>query len=128
MFTQITHISLLVHDIDEALNFYTQKFGFIKKDDITADWGRWVTISFPEQPSLEIAFMLATNPEMQNLVGKQAGSYPFLAFATTDCQATYKELMAKEVECLGTPTVQPWGVQLLCKDLYGNLFCIVQPQ
>ena len=128
MFTQITHISLVVQDIDEALNFYTQKLGFVKKDDITADWGRWVTISLPQQPSLEVALMLANNPETQALVGKQAGTYPFLALGSDNCQATYQELISKGVECLGQPTTQPWGVQLLCKDLYGNVFCIVQPQ
>lgn len=33
MITQLSHVTVLVKDQDEALRFYTEKLGFEKKED-----------------------------------------------------------------------------------------------
>ena len=45
----IAHIALVVNDYDEAIQFYTQKLGFLKKLDMPLGGGnRWLTLVSPE--------------------------------------------------------------------------------
>jgi catechol 2,3-dioxygenase-like lactoylglutathione lyase family enzyme len=44
---QIKLSSLLVENQDEALEFYTRKLGFEKKEDIPMGEFRWLTVSSP---------------------------------------------------------------------------------
>ncbi len=61
---KIGHITLLVKDFDEALNFYVEKLSFQKRQD-TKFWEdlRWVTVSPNDQTDLELTFVLADTEE-----------------------------------------------------------------
>jgi|GEM_PF-1845523 hypothetical protein len=44
----IAHMALVVRDYDEAIQFYTQKLGFILKEDtVLSEHKRWVLVSPP---------------------------------------------------------------------------------
>ena len=47
MLRQITHTSVWVHDIDEALAFYTSKLGFEVRYDIREESWSWVVVAPP---------------------------------------------------------------------------------
>ena len=126
MITKINHFSLFVDNIDKALNHYVNDWGFVKNDDIVIDNFRWTTMHLPKQPELEIALIEAHTPELQALIGKQAGNIPMWAINSTDCYATYQELSSKGIIFIETPTERPWGIQAICKDIYGNIICFVQ--
>ncbi len=126
MFTKVTHISIFVHDQDEALAFYTQKLGLRLHTDVNIQGMRWLTVCLGKQPDFEIALMPADKPEYKALVGKQAADVPVCVFSTDDCQKTYKELKKRGVEFIQEPTEKPWGIEALFKDLYGNTFDVVQ--
>ena len=124
---KIGHITLLVKDQDEALEFYTQKLGFQKQQDIViAKNVRWVTVSTKGQEDFEITFVVADSEEKRKAVGKQAGDHVFLTLESDDCRKEYKALTAKGVKFYGKPEVQSWGVDVVLEDLYGNLFDLVQ--
>lgn len=54
MIKRIGHITILVKDQDEALRWYVEKLGFIKRQDtFMAEGMRWVTISPKGLRSLE---------------------------------------------------------------------------
>ena len=65
--------SLFVNDQQEALEFYTEKLGFEKKDDIPIGEFRWLTLTEPGNPNsvqllLEPSDHPATKPFMNALV------------------------------------------------------------
>lgn len=144
MIKALTHVTLLVHDIDETVAFYTQKLGFVVRDNEEFDGMRWVTISTKEQPELKFALMPAADAEeeadccgscddneeecvvedMSDLVGMQGVFF----LSTDDCAKTCQELKAKGVEVLNEPEMLPWGMQATFVDLYGNSFCLIEPK
>ena len=124
---KIGHITLLVKDQDEALEFYTQKLGFQKCQDIViAKNVRWVTVSPKGQEDLELTFVVADSEEKRKAVGKQAGDHVFLTLESDDCRKEYKALLAKGIKFYGKPEVQAWGVDVVLEDLYGNLLDLIQ--
>lgn len=127
MINKVTHISLFVHDQDEALVFYTEKLGFqLHTDAVFNENFRWLTISLPQQKDVEIALMPAMTDEARAVVGKQAPDVPFLALETDDCRATYQELKKRGVKFIQEPNEAPWGIQALFVDLYGNIIHLNQ--
>lgn len=127
MITKVTHLTFFVHNQDEALQFYTQKLGFKLHTDAQFGPMRWLTVHPAGQPDFEIALILAETPEEKALVGKQAASKPLISLETTDCAADYEALKANGVVFVDEPTTQPWGVSVMCKDLYGNMIYMCQP-
>jgi predicted enzyme related to lactoylglutathione lyase len=49
-------------------------------------------------------------------------------FHTEDCRKTYEELHARGVKFSSAPEVQPYGVEAVFEDLYGNVFSLLQPR
>jgi predicted enzyme related to lactoylglutathione lyase len=123
---KIGHITLLVKDQDEALKFYVEKLGFQKRQDVMLGSMRWLTVSAKDQTDLELTFVLADSEEKRRALGKQAGDHVFLTLETDDCRKEYKALKARGVKFYGKPEVQPWGIDVVLEDLYGNLFDLVQ--
>jgi len=123
---KIGHITLLVKDQDDALKFYTEKLGFQKRQDLMLGPMRWVTVSPKDQGDLELTFVLADSEEKRRALGKQAGDHVFLTLETDDCRKECKTLKARGVKFYGKPEVQPWGIDVILEDLYGNLLDLVQ--
>ena len=132
MIARITHLSVYVLDQDRALDFYTQKLGFKKHTDIPMyGGGRWLTVTPPEQPELEVALMPTSawapwNAENATAMRKlvEQGMFGFAAFKCKDVRATYEELHAKGVEFTMAPTQQPFGIIAVLKDDSGNTFSL----
>ena len=123
---KIGHITLLVKDQNEALKFYTEKLGFQKRQDAMLGPMRWLTVSPKDQADLELTFVLADSEEKRKSLGKQAGDHVFLTLETDDCRKEYKALKDRGVKFYGNPEVQPWGIDVVLEDLYGNMFDLVQ--
>jgi catechol 2,3-dioxygenase-like lactoylglutathione lyase family enzyme len=125
---KIGHITILVKDIDEALDFYTQKLGFVKRKD-TKVWVdmRWVTVSLKEQPDVELTLVLADTDEKEKAVGKQAGDHVLFTLSTDDFDKDYRFMEERGVNFLMRPEEQAWGIEAVFEDLYGNRIDLVQP-
>ena len=124
---KIGHVTLLVRDYDEAIEFYVEKLGFQKRQD-TVFWenNRWVTVSPKDQPDFELTFVLADTEAKQNALGKQAGDHVFMTLQTDDCKRDYKIMKAKGVKFFDEPTDQAWGIEVVFADIYGNLIDLIQ--
>ena len=94
----MSHTSLFVTDQDKAYDFYVNKLGFTVKTDAKMNNGfRWLTVTPPEQPDLEIALLsplhqgMSYDEETRNafsvLLTKNALGAGVLY--TPDCRATY---------------------------------------
>jgi catechol 2,3-dioxygenase-like lactoylglutathione lyase family enzyme len=129
MSTKLSHFSLLVHNQDEALTFYTEKLGFViteahKAPDNT--W-YWLTIAPTKDSHISLSLLLPQTEEDRAIVGKQSGSIPLFVLLTDDCHATITEFATKDVTIIKQPTNEFWGVDALIKDLYGNIIDVCQP-
>ncbi len=124
---KLGHLTILVKDYNEALEFYVGKLGFIKKSDNSfGDDMRWITVAPPDQESFEIVFVKADTEEKLKIVGKQGADHVFLTLQTDDCWRDYKEMKEKGVHFTGEPIDQFYGTEVMFKDLYGNLFDLIQ--
>lgn len=56
------------------------------------------------------------------MIGEQLA----LAFTVDDCQATYETLHEHGVEFISEPTEQPYGIEAIATDLYGNGIVLVE--
>jgi len=136
MITKLNHVSIFVLDQDSAYDFYINKLGFKVHTDAPMGPGqRWLTVTAPEQPDLEISLMaigegMMFNAEsaaaMRDLVAK--GTFGFGVFECNDLLATYEELKAKGVEFTKPPTKEFYGFEALFKDDSGNWFSLGQKE
>lgn len=126
MITKMTHVSLYVHDQEEALKFYRDKMGLKVHTDADFSGMRWLTLHAADAPDFELVIFKATKPESQALVGKQAPEGPLFVFNSDDCKGDAAALAAKGVKFVEEPTQKPWGLEALFLDLYGNIIMINQ--
>lgn len=137
MITKISHTSLFVTDQDKAYDFYVNKLGFTVHTDVKMENGfRWLTLTTPEQPDLEIAILtplhegMSYDEETKNafktLLEKNALGAGVLY--TPDCRATYEELKSKGVVFKSEPREQFYGIEAIITDSCGNWFSMTQPK
>jgi len=132
MITQLARVTILVRDQDEALRFYTEKLGFEKRADVAFGPAmRWLTVAPRGQQGVEIVLQ-KPEPAMHGEEDARrmlevVGRNPTWVFACDDCRATYAELRGRGVEFSGEPQEQPYGVEAVFVDLYGNSFSLLQP-
>jgi catechol 2,3-dioxygenase-like lactoylglutathione lyase family enzyme len=124
MLTKLSVVTILVRDQDEALKYYTETLGLEKLDDMVFEGDRWLTVVPPQQRDLQIFLQKADSfgTDLMDHVGKA----PSWAFGTDNCKETYETLSARGVKFLSPPAQQPWGIQAIFEDLYGNKFSVVE--
>ncbi len=133
MITRLSHATLYVRDQDKAYDVYVNKLGFQVRTDMKMDNGfRWLTVSPPGQPDLEIVLaepkepMFAADlvPHVQALLEQDAMGGGVLE--TGDVEKTYRDLIAKGIEFMKPPTKEFYGIEALFKDGCGNWFSLTQ--
>ena len=135
MITKFSHITINVLNQDSALDFYTNKLGFKIVTDVPMGPGsRWLTVSPPEQPDLEIVLFPITVGKMfpketANTIIEliKKGTFGCGVYECNDIYATYEELKAKGVEFMKAPKEEFYGTEALFKDDSGNWFSL-QPK
>ncbi|SCY55640.1 VOC family protein [Alkaliphilus peptidifermentans] len=128
MIQSIVHIALVVKDYDEAIEFYTEKLNFTLIEDTyqPEQDKRWVVVSPPGSSGTTILLAKASKPEQVSFIGNQAGGRIFLFLGTDDFWQDYNDMLAKKIEFVREPKEQSYGIVAVFKDLYGNLWDLVQ--
>lgn len=128
MIQSIVHIALVVKDYDEAIEFYTKKLHFTLIEDTyqPEQDKRWVVVSPPGSGGTTILLTKASKPEQEEFIGNQAGGRVFLFLGTDDFGRDYNEMVSKGIEFVREPKEQSYGIVAVFKDLYGNLWDLVQ--
>ena len=121
--------ALVVRDYDEALRFYVGTLGFSLVEDryIPEQDKRWVVVAPPGDAGARLLLARAVNEEQSSRVGNQTGGRVFLFLYTDDFQRDYAAYKAKGVEFVRQPKTEEYGIVAVFKDLYGNLWDLVQP-
>ena len=126
---RIAHIALVVADYDEAIKFYTQKLNFsLIEDTVLSESKRWVLIAPPGSKECCLLLAKAANEEQKSRVGNQTGGRVFLFLHTDDFWRDYKNMQNKGVEFIREPVVETYGIVAVFKDLYGNLWDLLEPK
>lgn len=125
----VSHCFLTVDDRDKALAFYRDVLGLRVVNDVSFEGFRWLTLSPPSQPEVEIGLVTpGENPDATDhdravtaaLLAK--GLLNGLIFATDNCDETFERLGAAGAEVLQEPVDQPYGVRdCAFRDPAGNM-------
>jgi catechol 2,3-dioxygenase-like lactoylglutathione lyase family enzyme len=136
MISKMSHAGIFVLNQESAKDFYINKLGFkLVTDAPFGEGNRWLTVSPPEQPDLEITLMpvkegMMFNKEaakqMEKLV--KDGTFGFGVFECNDIYATYEELKSKGVVFSQPPKEQFYGIEAIFVDDSGNWFSLGQKQ
>ncbi|WP_055668695.1 VOC family protein [Desnuesiella massiliensis] len=128
MIQSIIHIALVVKDYDEAIEFYTKKLNFTLVEDTyqPEQDKRWVIVSPPGSVGTTILLAKASKPKQEAFIGNQSGGRVFLFLNTDDFWRDYNKMLSKDIEFVREPKEASYGTVAVFKDLYGNLWDLVQ--
>ena len=125
----LAHIALVVADYDEAIAFYTKQLNFtLIEDTVISETKRWVLVAPPGSNGSQLLLAKAANDEQASRVGNQTGGRVFLFLYTDNFQRDYTSMLEKGIEFVREPITEPYGTVAVFKDLYGNLWDLVEPK
>lgn len=133
MITTLNVASIYVLDKEEALNFYVNKLGLEKGNDVQQGDYRWLTVRAPGDQPTEISLEepgpplhdQATAERIRELVTK--GALGGLVFITDDAHALYATLRERGVtDFTQEPTEHFYGTDMGVRDPFGNPIRILQ--
>lgn len=125
---RISLVSIPVDDQQKALEFYTDKLGFRKSQDIPVGEYRWITLASPEGGDAELALEPNVNPAaraFQESMFEQG--IPITAFEVDDLKSEYQRLLDLGVTFTTGPTDAGDVSMAIFVDTCGNLIQIYQP-
>ncbi|MGY0613421.1 VOC family protein [Luteimonas sp. A501] len=124
----IAHISLLVRDYDEAIEFYVGTLGFrLVEDSPRPEEGkRWVVVAPTGSSGTSLLLARASGTDQLAAVGGQTGGRVFLFLQTDDFWRDYERYRSAGVTFVRAPSEQPYGTVAVFQDLYGNLWDLLQ--
>jgi len=136
MITRLNVASIYVLDKDEALDFYVNKLGLEKGNDVRQGDYRWLTIRVPGERGTEATEVSleqpgpplhdeATAAQLRELITK--GALGGLVFTTDDARDLYDTLKERGVaDFTQEPTDHFYGTDMSIRDPFGNPIRILQ--
>jgi len=132
MITKLNVASIYVLDKDQALDFYVNKLGLEKGNDVQQGTYRWLTVRVPRdvtEISLEVPGAPlhddATAAQLRGLITK--GAMNGLVFVAADVRALRETLRARGVtDFTQEPTDHFYGTDMSLRDPFGNAIRILQ--
>jgi len=123
----IIHISLLVRDYDEALDFYIRKLGFdLVEDTRLSETKRWVLVKPRGSSGCCLLLAKAANEQQLSAVGNQNGGRVFLFLETDHFDQSYQSMLENGITFVREPVVESYGTVAVFADLYGNLWDLIE--
>ena len=132
MITKLSVATIYVLDKDEALDFYVNKLGLEKGQDVRQGSYRWLTVRVPgngteislEQPGSPLHDD-ATAAQLRELIAK--GAMSGLVFNTDDVRGLYETLQARGVtDFTQEPIEHFYGTDMGLRDPFGNAIRVLQ--
>lgn len=122
-------VSLVVREYDEAIGFFVGTLGFhLVEDEYQPEQDkRWVVVAPPSARECRLLLARASTPEQQSRIGAQTGGRVFLFLYTDDFRRDYEAYRSRGVEFVRAPRDEPYGTVAVFRDLYGNLWDLIQP-
>ena len=133
MITKLNVATIFVLDKDEALDFYVNKLGLEKGQDVKQGSYRWVTVRVPGNNGTEISLEQpgsplhddATAAQLRELIAK--GAMSSVVFSTDDVRGLYETLQARGVtDFTQEPIEHGYGTDMGIRDPFGNPIRILE--
>jgi catechol 2,3-dioxygenase-like lactoylglutathione lyase family enzyme len=126
----IAQVALVVRDYDEAIDFYVGSLGFTLIEDtyIPEQDKRWVIVAPPGSSESRLLLARAVGEKQSSRIGDQTGGRVFLFLRTDDFWRDFRAYKAKGIVFVREPKEENYGTVAVFRDLYGNLWDLVQPR
>jgi catechol 2,3-dioxygenase-like lactoylglutathione lyase family enzyme len=130
---KLNAIPIMVLDQDEALDFYVNKLGLEKANDVKQGPFRWLTVRVPGDTGFEIQLLQpgapvhdeATAAQLRELIAK--GAMGQIVFLSDDVRGLYETLQARGVsDFTQEPTDNFYGTDMGVRDPFGNAIRFLQ--
>ncbi|HYK97265.1 MAG TPA: VOC family protein [Candidatus Acidoferrales bacterium] len=130
---KLNAIPIMVLDQDEALDFYVNKLGLEKANDVKQGPFRWLTVRVPGDSGFEIQLLQpgapvhdeATAAQLRELIAK--GAMGQIVFLSDDIRGLYETLQARGVaDFTQEPTEHFYGTDMGIRDPFGNAIRFLQ--
>ena len=126
---ELAQIALVVKDYDEAIAFYTRRLGFsLIEDTVLSPAKRWVVIAPPGSTGCRLLLAKAANEEQASRIGNQTGGRVFLFLYTDNLARDHQRMLEQGIVFVREPANEPYGIVAVFRDLYGNLWDLIQPE
>ena len=124
----IIHVTLVVRDYDEAIEFYCNKLRFKLIEDAyqPEQDKRWVLVAPPGSNGTTLLLARASTPEQESFIGNQSGGRVFLFLRTEDFWRDYNDMLSMGIKFVREPKTESYGTVAVFEDLYGNLWDLIE--
>ena len=120
--------SIFVENQDDALRFYTEKLGFVEKENVSVGVFKWLTVVSPgDEGGTELLLEPNDNPAArtyQKEIFKQG--IPAASFGVDDIEKEYKHLASLGIVFTMKPTRAGNATIAIFDDTCGNLIQILK--
>jgi catechol 2,3-dioxygenase-like lactoylglutathione lyase family enzyme len=125
---EIRYASVLVDDQDKALQFYTEKLGFVKQGDVMdGPWRCLTVVSKDGSENLTLELQGMNFPSARAYQREQfEAEYAYAAFPTKDIYAEFNRLKKLGVAFRGEPEDGGPVLTVKFEDTCGNLINLIQ--
>lgn len=124
-------VTIVVHDYDEAIEFFVNSLGFELVEDtpsLTNDGRpkRWVVV---KPPDAETGILLARmdGETQRGAVGEQVGGRVGFFLRVSDFATAYQRMSETGVAFVSPPRHEPYGQVAVFVDVAGNRWDLVGP-
>ena len=122
--------SIFVNNQDDALRFYTEKLGFVEKENVSLGAFKWLTVVSPDdEDGTELLLEPNNNPAAQTYqkeLFKQG--IPAVSFGVDDIQKEHKHLTSLGITFTTKPTRTGGATIAIFNDTCGNLIQILKKE
>lgn len=125
----IAHVALLVRDYDEAIAYFTEVLRFTLVEDtfVHEQDKRWVLVTPPGSTGTNLLLARPSTSEQAAFIGSQTGGRVTFFLHTDDFWRDYKAMRERGVEFVRDPSHASYGTVAVFRDLWGNLWDLIQP-
>lgn len=122
-------IAVVVRDYDEAIRYYVDTLGFVLVEDkpVPEQSKRWVVVAPPRSRGTQVLLARGVGDEQCSRIGNQTGGRVFLFLYTDDFARDHALYRGRGVTFVREPKKEPYGTVAVFRDLYGNLWDLVEP-
>jgi catechol 2,3-dioxygenase-like lactoylglutathione lyase family enzyme len=129
MIKSLAHVALLVDDYDKAIDYYQHILNFtLLEDTVLSDSKRWVLIAPKGAKECSIVLAKAVDNEQKSRIGNQTGGRVFLFLYSDNLQRDYQTFLDNKVRIVQPPRNESYGSVFVFKDIYGNLWDMIEPK
>lgn len=126
---KIAHVTLVIRDYDEAIDFYVNKLKFNLIEDTVLDQSkRWVLVSPNSEYSCSLLLAKAIGNNQEKAIGNQSGGRVFLFLNTDNFKRDFQNLIDNNIKIVREPKEEHYGIVAVFEDLYGNLWDLIEPK